>query len=93
MDFEWDPAKAATNVRKHRVTFDEAMTVFADSRAITGFDPDHSQEEGRFLTIGTSDRGRVLFVSHTDRGDAIRIISARNANKQERKEYRDGDRQ
>lgn len=92
MEFEWDPKKAAANVRKHRVTFDEAMTVFADERAITAYDPDHSDDEERFLTIGTSAEGRILFVSHTDRGDSIRIISARKADKQEREEYVDGDR-
>lgn len=92
MEFEWDPKKAAANVRKHRVTFDEAMTVFADERAITAYDPDHSDDEERFLTIGTSADGSILFVSHTDRGDSIRIISARKADKQEREEYVDGDR-
>lgn len=92
MEFEWDPKKAAANARKHRVTFDEAMTVFADGRAITAFDPDHSDDEDRFLTIGTSADGRVLVVNHTDRGDSIRIISARKADKQEREEYGDGNR-
>jgi uncharacterized DUF497 family protein len=92
MDFEWDPEKAAANGRKHRVTFDEAMTVFADNQSITTYDPDHSLDEDRFLTIGVSDQGRVLFVSHTDRGDSIRIISARRADKQERQEYHDGNR-
>ena len=92
MEFEWDPRKAAANARTHRVTFDEAMTVFADGRAITAHDPDHSDDEDRFLTIGLSADGRVLFVSHTDRGKSIRIISARKADKQERKEYGDGNR-
>ena len=93
MQFEWDPGKAVANIRKHRITFDEAMTVFADVRAITAYDPDHSDAEDRFLTIGTAASGRVLFVSHTDRGAIIRIISARKADKQERQEYADGDRQ
>jgi uncharacterized DUF497 family protein len=92
MQFEWDPKKAAANARKHWVTFDEAMTVFADARAITAYDPDHSDDEDRFLTIGISADGRVLFVSHTDCGDSIRIISARKADKQEREEYVDGNR-
>jgi uncharacterized DUF497 family protein len=92
MQFEWDPKKAAANARKHRVTFDEAMTVFADARALTAYDPDHSDDEDRFLTIGVSADGRVLLVSHTDRGDSIRIISARKADKQEREEYVDGNR-
>lgn len=90
--FSWDPKKAAVNAGKHRVTFDEAMTVFADAGAITAYDPDHSDNEDRFLTIGMSADGRVLFVSHTDRGDSIRIISARKADTQEREEYVDGNR-
>jgi uncharacterized DUF497 family protein len=90
MQFEWDPKTAAANARKHRVTFDEAMTVFADARALTAYDPDHSDDEDRFLTIGVSADGRVLLVSHTDRGDSIRIISARKSDKQEREEYVDG---
>ena len=92
MQFEWDPKKAAANARKHRVTFDEAMTVFADARALTAYDPDNSDDEDRFLTIGVSADGRALLVSHTDRGDSIRIISARKADKQEREEYVDGNR-
>jgi hypothetical protein len=92
MEFEWDPTKAAANARKHGVTFDEAMTVFADGRAITAYDPDHSDHEDRFLTVGTSDDSRLLFVSHTDRANVVRIISARKANKKEREEYADGDR-
>jgi uncharacterized DUF497 family protein len=92
MEFEWDPRKAAANIRKHRITFDEAMTVFADARSITAYDPDHSADEDRFLTIGRSANDRILFVSHTDRGAIIRIISARKADKQERQEYADGDR-
>jgi len=68
------------------------MTVFADARALTAYDPDHSDGENRFLTIGVSADGRALLVSHTDRGDSIRIISARKADKQEREEYVDGNR-
>lgn len=92
MQFEWDPKKAAATARKHRVAFDEAMTVFADARSITAYDPDHSEQEDRFLTIGTSFKGRVLFNRHTDRGDTIRIVSARRANQKEKQEYTDGDR-
>jgi uncharacterized DUF497 family protein len=92
VQLEWNPKKAAANARKHRVKFDEAMTVFADVRAITAYDPDHSDDEHRFLTIGISVDGCVLFVSHTNRGDSIRIISARRADKQEREEYLDGNR-
>ena len=68
------------------------MTVFADVRAITAYDPDHSDDEDRFLTIGVSADARALLVSHADRGDSIRIISARKADKQEREEYVDGNR-
>jgi uncharacterized DUF497 family protein len=68
IEFEWDPSKSRTNRRKHRVAFREAATVLRDSLAITIFDPDHSQEEDRYITIGASARGRTLMVAHTDRG-------------------------
>ena len=68
MHFEWDAAKATTNVLNHGVEFDEASTVFADDLSATGRDPDHSINEARFLTFGLSSKGRVLAVSHTDRG-------------------------
>jgi len=87
MIFEWDEAKAATNLRKHKVSFEEASTVFADDLALTGRDPDHSVEEHRFITFGLSDKNRLLVVSHTDRGSKIRIISARPATRSERKLY------
>jgi uncharacterized DUF497 family protein len=87
VNFEWDPRKAAANERKHRVTFDEAMTVFADWDSITIPDPDHSEGEERFLVIGLSARGRLLVVSHADRGDNTRIISARRADAHERRKY------
>jgi uncharacterized DUF497 family protein len=90
MDFEWDDAKAEANVKKHGVSFAEAATVFGDPLAITFFDPDHSDEEDRFLTIGLSVDNRVLILSHTDRGEKIRIISAREATRSERKGYEDG---
>jgi uncharacterized protein len=90
MDFEWDDAKAETNERKHGVGFAEAMTVFADPLSITGYDPQHANDEDRFLTMGMSVDGRLLVVSHTDRGDAIRIISAREATRREGKDYADG---
>ena len=67
MDFEWDTEKANTNVEKHGVEFAEASTVFADAFALTIFDPDHSSSEDRYITIGLSDRGRLLIVWHTDR--------------------------
>lgn len=87
MDFEWDPDKARRNLAKHGVSFREAATVFGDPLAITYFDPDHSVEEDRFLTFGHSATGRLLVVSHTDRGDSTRIISARPASRKERRKY------
>ena len=90
MDFEWDDAKAESNEEKHGVTFAEAMTIFADTLSVTGYDPRHSDEEDRFLTMGMSVEGRLLVVSHTDRSDAVRIISAREASRRERKDYEDG---
>jgi uncharacterized DUF497 family protein len=85
MQFEWDPRKAAANARKHRVTFDEAMTAFEDRDSITIPDPDHSEDEQRYVLIGISSRRRVLVVSHVERGDNVRIISVRTANARERK--------
>lgn len=90
MDFEWDEAKAESNERKHGITFAEAMTVFADVLSVTGYDPRNADDEDRFLTMGTSVDGRLIVVSHTDRGDSIRIISARGATRRERKDYEDG---
>ena len=90
IEFEWDEDKAAQNARKHEVEFEEASTVFGDPLSKTFPNPDHSIEEDRFIIIGTSDRNRVLIVSHTDRGEKIRIISAREATRNERKVYEDG---
>jgi hypothetical protein len=90
MDFEWDPDKADHNLGKHRVAFAEAATVFGDARALSFFDPDHSEDEDRFLTFGFSARGRLLVVSHTDRNDRTRIISARVASRRERGIYERG---
>lgn len=87
MDFEWDPDKAASNLTKHGVAFAEAATVFGDPLAITFFDPDHSDDEDRFVTFGHSNQGRLLVVSHTDRDNRTRIISARVATRRERKIY------
>ena len=72
MEFEWDPEKALGNVAKHGVSLHEAATVFGDPLAVTFYDPDHSQEEDRFLTFGQSSEGQLLVVSHTDRGDVTR---------------------
>jgi uncharacterized DUF497 family protein len=87
MEFEWDKDKAKKNLARHKVEFGEASTVFSDPLSLTFPDPDHSIEEDRYIIIGASDRGRILVVSHTDREDRIRIISARKATKRERKAY------
>ncbi len=87
MIFEWDPRKAEINVLRHAVSFTEAGTVFSDDLAITVPDPDHSIHEDRYITIGWSNRHRLLMVAHTDRGDRIRIISARELTQIERKSY------
>ena len=88
MIYEWDAAKARQNLRTHQVSFEEAATVFLDPLAITFDDPDHSQNEYRFITIGWSNQQRVLFVAHADRGvDRIRIISARQATRRESHDY------
>jgi len=90
MDFEWDDRKAAYNLHKHGVSFPEAATAFYDPFVITFDDPDHSDEEDRFILIGTSAQGRLLMVAHTDRGDRIRIISARPLKPKERRLYESG---
>jgi uncharacterized DUF497 family protein len=83
--FEWDPRKARRNVVKHGVTFDEASTAFQDVLSVTIADPLHSEEEDRFVLIGHSHRDRLLVVIHTERGDRIRIITARPASARERR--------
>lgn len=86
--FEWDAVKARENVRKHKVTFEEAVSVFIDPFLLTFPDEEHfTCFEERFISIGRSERGRVLLVVHTDRGDAIRLISCRKATATERKTY------
>ena len=89
VEFEWNPAKASANVRKHRVSFLEAATVFCDPLAITIFDPEHSHDEDRYITIGVSPSGRVLMAAHTDRGGRVRIITARELTRKEREAYED----
>jgi uncharacterized DUF497 family protein len=79
MEFEWDPAKAAQNLRRHRVTFNEAATVFGDFLGTTATDPDHSMMERRYITVGTSSRGRLLIVSHAHSG-----VSAFESSRRER---------
>ena len=87
MEFEWDPRKATLNLRKHRVSFAEAATVLSDEMGRTVYDPAHSIDEERYITIGLSDRQRLLIVAHLDRGDRVRIISARELTRKERKDY------
>jgi uncharacterized DUF497 family protein len=87
MKFEWDREKAKKNLKKHKVSFEEAVTVFYDPVSATFDDPDHSISEQRFITIGYSSRNRLLVISHTDRGDDLRIISARLATVRERKKH------
>jgi uncharacterized protein len=91
VQFEWDPAKDRRNRARHRIAFDEAATVFGDPLAWTIEDPDHSTREARYLTTGTSNRSRVIIVSHTYRAHRIRIISARRATNAERHVYEEGD--
>ena len=90
MQFEWDTAKGAENLARHGVSFEEAATVFRDTLSATGADPDHSVGEERFITFGVSTSGRLLVVAHTERGDTIRIISARPATPGERNIYEEG---
>ena len=87
MQFEWDPTKAAGNLTKHGVSFDEASSVFGDPLAVSIMDPDHSISEDRFLTTGLSVVQRLLVVSHVYRDGNIRIITAREASSQERRLY------
>lgn len=90
MRFQWDPTKARKNLDKHGISFDEAASVFHDPLAATGADPDHSEGEERMVTFGLSSAGQLLVVAHTERGDAIRIISARVATQHERRIYEEG---
>ena len=93
LKFEWDEDKAAANLRKHGVTFDEASTVFADSLAVIFDDEEHSLDEIREIVIGHSVLQRLLLVSFTERGDdLVRIISARKATRRERKDHEEGTR-
>ncbi len=90
MNIEWDPRKAKSNVKKHGGSFEEAATALSDPLATTGADPDHSITEDRFVTFGVSEMGRLLVVSHTEKTETIRIISARKATKGERELYEEG---
>ena len=90
MKFEWDPSKAASNAKKHKVTFEVAKTVFYDDFAVQFLDEEHSFDEERFLLLGMSSDARLLLVCHCERedGDVIRIISARKATESEAQNYR-----
>ncbi|MBI5182317.1 MAG: BrnT family toxin [Nitrospirae bacterium] len=90
LNFEWDEEKARENLKKHKISFEEATTVFLDSFSMTISDPDHSAEEQRYIDIGISDKGRTLVVVYTERGSNIRIISCRKATSSERKLYEEG---
>ena len=87
LTFEWDEEKARTNLRKHRISFEEAKTIFNDPLSITIADPSHSQDEDRFIDIGMSSRGQILVVVYTERGENIRLISCRSATRQEQRVY------
>lgn len=90
LEFQWDTRKAEENLRKHRVSFQEASTVFSDFLSLTIPDPLHSEVEERLVIIENSEQQRLLVVVHTERGDVIRIISARRATSYERNTYEAG---
>lgn len=90
MEFEWDVAKAETNEQRHGVSFDEAATAFGDPLSITIPDPDHSDDEERFVLLGETYQGRLVVVVHTERSERIRLISARLATRRERRSYEEG---
>lgn len=92
LEFEWNPQKAASNLRKYGVPFEEASSVFGDEVATAYRDPDHSQHERRYLAIGTSARGRLLIIAYVYRGERVRIINARQVTKQEREMYEEEER-
>jgi len=89
--FEWDQEKAKRNLKNHRVSFDEASTVFSDTMSLTMHDPLHSDEEDRYVIIGNSHKNRLLVVVHVERGNRIRIISARKATRKEKKQYEENE--
>jgi uncharacterized DUF497 family protein len=90
MQFDWDEQKARSNLRKHRISFDEAKTVFDDPLYVDFYDPDHSLDEHRYIIIGESERGRLLIVAYTAHADGIRIINARRVTETERQAYEEG---
>jgi uncharacterized protein len=90
MKFDWDENKAASNLFKHGVSFDEAKTVFDDPLYVDFYDPAHSDDEERYLIVGESNQRRLLIVSYTERGRLIRLISAREVTRTEREVYEEG---
>ncbi|MEA3396079.1 MAG: BrnT family toxin [Chloroflexota bacterium] len=90
LEFEWDPLKAKINLQKHQVSFEEAFTIFDDPLFITFLDEEHSIDEERYITIGLSQRQRLLLVAHTNHQGHIRIISARKATRNEQRFYEEG---
>jgi uncharacterized protein len=90
MRFEWDPEKARRNLAKHGVSFEDAATAFFDPLSLTTFDPDHSENEDRYLLLGATLEARLVVVTHTHRGESVRIISARIASRRERGKYAGG---
>ena len=90
MRFEWNSTKAQLNFSKHGISFEEASTIFGDPLSITSPDPDHSEEEARWISIGVSTNFKTIVVVHTDRAETLRIISARLATKRERECYERG---
>jgi uncharacterized DUF497 family protein len=90
MKFEWDQNKAASNLSKHGVSFEEAKTAFDDPLYLDFFDPDHSHSEDRYILIGQSSMNRLLFVSYIEYDEMVRLISAREATRRERKDYEEG---
>lgn len=90
MDYEWDQEKAATNLEKHGVSFEEAASVFGDPLYIDFYDPDHSLDEHRYIIMGQSTAGRLLIISYTERDAVVRLISAREVTPSERKAYEEG---
>ena len=87
LTFEWDEKKADENLKKHGVSFDEAKTVFNDPFSVTIYDPDHSNDEQRYIDIGLSLKGRLIVVSYCERGETIRLISSRKATRKEQRYY------
>jgi len=90
MTFEWDEQKAEANVAKHGVSFEEAKTIFDDPLYVDFYDPDHSQDEHRYIMIGLSNQGRLLIASYAGRDDSIRLINARQVTRGEREAYEEG---